>query len=279
VCNRYSKAEKTARVESVRFGQIEFESVPRYNIAPTQTAPVVAVENGRLVHKDLTWGWDTKAGLLMNARSETASQKLFKRAWAESRCIVPADGFFEWRNAASGKQGYRFFLPASPLFWFAGLMDKNCFLILTGPANGLIRSIHDRAPIVLNEWAIDWWLGNDDVMNPWGPNARAVNSAAWNCYPVTRKMNSSSFEDPSAIAPASIDPELFPQPIDNPVNHWHDFSNPPPIGRLRLLFANNDTIEASWDGASYFPSIRSDPPIRWSLDTHRALTAPSDPNV
>jgi len=148
----------------------------RYNIAPTQEAPVVraAVGGGREVAM-LRWGlvpyWakDLKIGTKMiNARSETVEEKpSFRNAFRRRRCIVPATGFFEWRGDPGKKQPFAITAADQPLFAFAGLWESwkpkdgdtvETFTILTTGANPTVAAIHDRMPVILPEADREAWL-------------------------------------------------------------------------------------------------------------------------
>src|SRR5450432_2370323 len=149
---------------------------PRFNVAPTQPAPVVTLRDGARVLEMMRWGlvpfWANKPGakapLMINARVESLDAKqVFKDALARKRCLVPADGFFEWKRM--GKVPTPLYIhPADHRFVaFAGLWARakadsgreiTSFTIVTGPPNELVRPIHDRMPIVLSRdtWAA--WL-------------------------------------------------------------------------------------------------------------------------
>jgi putative SOS response-associated peptidase YedK len=148
----------------------------RFNIAPTQEAPVVRADGGgaREVAM-LRWGlvpfWarDLKIGSQMiNARAETLAEKpAFRDAVKQRRCIVPATGFFEWRGEPGKKQAYAITVPDRPLFAFAGLWERwkpkqgdpvETFTIVTTDANPVIAAIHDRMPVILPADAHDDWL-------------------------------------------------------------------------------------------------------------------------
>ncbi len=148
----------------------------RYNIAPTQPAPVVRPEGaGARVAAMCRWGlvpfWakDLKVGSRMiNARAETLAEKpAFRQALRERRCIVPASGFFEWKGAPGHKQAFAITVPERPLFAFAGLWERwkpadgetvETFTIVTTDANASVAPIHDRMPVILPESAYDTWL-------------------------------------------------------------------------------------------------------------------------
>jgi putative SOS response-associated peptidase YedK len=148
----------------------------RFNIAPTQEAPVVRVDKeGAREIAMLRWGlvpfWakDLKAGTKMiNARSEGVESKpAFRDALRQRRCVVPATGFFEWQGEPGRKQPFAITLPQQPLIAFAGLWERwkpaegepvETFTILTTEANATIAPIHDRMPVILPMDAVDTWL-------------------------------------------------------------------------------------------------------------------------
>lgn len=151
----------------------------RFNIAPTQEAPVVRVNEagGREVAM-LRWGlvpsWskDAAAGTRMiNARSETAAQKpYFRNAFRSRRCVVPATGFFEWKGEPGRKQPFAITAADQPLFAFAGLWESwhdksepqapalETFTILTTEPNEAVAAIHDRMPVILPADRVQDWL-------------------------------------------------------------------------------------------------------------------------
>ncbi|HXN15120.1 MAG TPA: SOS response-associated peptidase [Usitatibacter sp.] len=149
---------------------------PRFNIAPTQEAPVIraAKDGGREVAM-LRWGlvpfWakDPKIGhKMINARGETVLEKpAFRNAFASRRCIVPASGFFEWTGAPGAKLPHAITLADRPLIAMAGLWERwrdapgvplETYTILTTPASQFMSAIHDRMPLILETADIDAWL-------------------------------------------------------------------------------------------------------------------------
>ena len=148
----------------------------RFNIAPTQHAPVVrATPDGGRELAMLRWGlvpsWakDLKVGTKMiNARSEgIESRAAFRAAVRQRRCVVPATGFYEWQGEAGRKQPWAITLPGQALFAFAGLWESwtpaggepvETFTIVTTDANAPIARIHDRMPVILPPDAVDTWL-------------------------------------------------------------------------------------------------------------------------
>jgi len=162
----------------MRFGIIETDIWfdPRYNIAPGQELPVVVAEDSRVL-KLMRWGlvpgWakDVSIGYKMiNARAETISEKpSFKKPFREERCLIPADGFYEWKKMPNSraKTPYRVCLKSEEPFAFAGLWDSwvssegkelQTYTIITTEPNDLVRPIHNRMPVILLPENEDKWL-------------------------------------------------------------------------------------------------------------------------
>jgi putative SOS response-associated peptidase YedK len=205
MCNRYSISKKQVRLES-KLGELQIELDPRFNIAPTQEAPVARLRDGGLRLDSLVWGLEGFQGqLVMNARAETAHEKrLFREAWEQRHCLVPSDGFYEWRDTPEGKQPYRFVRRDRELFWMAGLWTAGRFTILTRDAAGCVQSMHDRMPVILGPATLDWWI---ECARP--PACaelveNAADTADLECYPVTRAMSNARHATPDCIEPFTL---------------------------------------------------------------------------
>jgi putative SOS response-associated peptidase YedK len=192
---------------------------PRFNVAPTQPAPVVTLRDGVRVLEMMRWGlvpfWANKPGakapLMINARVESLeSKQVFKDALAHKRCLVPADGFFEWKHA--GKVATPLWIHPSPhrFIAFAGLWARvklesgrelHSFTIVTGPPNELVKPIHDRMPVVLDRSTWAAWL--DPSLD--GTGAHALLGVPpigdWIATEVSPWVNKADHDDPSCIEP------------------------------------------------------------------------------
>lgn len=208
MCGRF--AQRTSpKTLAKQFKVSEVPSVEaRYNIAPTQN--ILAVQetpDGREM-KWLKWGlvpsWAKDASMgarLINARSETVTEKpAFRNAFKRRRCLIPADGFYEWQRTADKKQPYFFQLKEEQLFGFAGLWDswkgedgsviESC-TILTTEANEVLAPVHNRMPVILHQDDYDLWLDEDerkqellkDLLQPY-PASEMIS------YPVSTLVNS-----------------------------------------------------------------------------------------
>jgi putative SOS response-associated peptidase YedK len=202
---------------------------PRYNIAPTQPVPVIRqhpTEPTRHLSQ-MRWGlipaWSkdaSGAAKMINARSETAhSLPAFRDAMKYRRCLVPADGFYEWRGSGKEKQPYCFEVNEGKLFAFAGLWegwkDPNgnwikTYSILTTMPNPVTSPIHDRMPVILNASDYDLWL------DPGMKNASVVSellkpfdARMMRCYAVSTRVNNVQNDDEECTKP--IKPTIEPQ--------------------------------------------------------------------
>jgi putative SOS response-associated peptidase YedK len=225
VCGRFTL--RTDPQELAReFGLDEAPSLPpRFNIAPGQEVAIVgAAPDGRRVLELRRWGlvphWarDPRiGGRMINARSETvASRPAFRDAFRRRRCLVPADGFYEWADAGPGpRQPYHVALRGGGVFAIAGLWERwrepgggwlrTCTL-LTVPASETLGRIHDRMPAILRPEDRDAWLdrGIDEparLLPLLRPHAGALELRA-----VSRRVNRPEHDDAACLAPAAEGP-------------------------------------------------------------------------
>lgn len=201
------------------------ELPPRYNIAPTQSVAVVRAQLGGGRRLDmLRWGlvppWvkDLKqAPMLVNARVETVMEKpSFRGAFRARRCLIPADGFYEWKTVGGKKQPMYFSMKDGASFALAGLWERwegpqgahlESFTLLTTEPNAVVADIHDRMPVILPPDAYALWLdpalGEPERLLPLlGPYP----AEAMHVYPVSPRVNAASNDDPSLVEPVSEPP-------------------------------------------------------------------------
>lgn len=179
MCGRYVLAETAALGERFNAAGDLPSVTPRYNVAPTQSMPVVVKHSPNslvLMRWGLapSWAKDGKSEqLLINARAETLAQKrTFRQLLSSQRCLVPASGFYEWQQAAGGKVPHYISLKDAPLFAFAGLYDHwtdaqgadmFSYTIITTEPNALMAPIHNRMPVILGRDEEDFWLNPDET--------------------------------------------------------------------------------------------------------------------
>lgn len=188
----------------------------RYNIAPTQEILNVVQHGGEHIGEFMRWGlvpsWakDMSIGQKMiNARGETLGEKpAFRQAFARRRCLIPADGFYEWRKEGSKKLPMRFVLKSGEPFAFAGLWEQwkrpdgewlhTCTIITTTP-NDVLAPIHDRMPVILRPEAEDLWLDAAAEVSALTELLVPYPSDEMEGYPVSMAVNSPRFDLPAYI--------------------------------------------------------------------------------
>ncbi len=220
MCGRYTLTVDAAVLATLFDLEPLTEFEPRYNIAPSQPVPIVRSDaEGNRQWATVRWGlipsWakDAKIGnRLINARAETAADKpSFRSAYKHRRCLLPADGFFEWVKGPGGKQpNYIRFADGRP-FSFAGLWEswkppegetvESCTILTTRP-NDLIGALHDRMPVILPPERFSDWLAN----GPLGPDAAEAMliphpAEGMEAVPVSTLVNSPKNDGPGCIEP------------------------------------------------------------------------------
>ncbi len=175
MCGRYSLSKSKIELEERFQAELLPDFSPRYNIAPTQLVPVITSQSPK-GFSFFYWGITPDFGKnrpvaqkLINAKAETVSEKVsFKNSFQKRRCLIPADGFYEWKRLGKKtKIPYRFTLREDELFSFAGIWEEyeseageiqHTFLILTTTPNDSVSEIHDRMPVILKKEMEKKWL-------------------------------------------------------------------------------------------------------------------------
>jgi putative SOS response-associated peptidase YedK len=220
MCGRFvlfSSPEELREAFAVQ--QVRFQVEPSYNVAPTQNVAVVVQREGVNTLEKMRWGlipaWAKDPAIgsrMINARAETVAEKpSFKRPLKDRRCLVVADGFYEWQKTGQAKIPMFIRLKSGQPFGFAGLYDvwtspegeavASCTIITTS-ANDLMQPIHDRMPVILPRSRQSTWLNPAiqtaaDVLPLLVPYAAADMEA----YPVSRLVNSPENNSPDCIRP------------------------------------------------------------------------------
>jgi len=216
MCGRYRLSRRKQLVEEY-FNTTPWEEDwnPRFNIAPTQPVPVIRQHPKEAVRQlsVMKWGliprWAKDPSIAMstiNAKSETAATKpAFRDPLKFRRCLIPADGFYEWKRTVKAKQPFCFEIKDGELFAFAGLWDgwkdasgnwiKTCSILTTTP-NALTATIHDRMPVILDRESYDLWL------DPGMQNVAAISellkpydASQMQLYPVSSRVNHVTNDD------------------------------------------------------------------------------------
>jgi putative SOS response-associated peptidase YedK len=216
MCGRYRLSRRKQLVEEY-FDTTPWEEDwnPRFNIAPTQPVPVIRQHPKEAVRQlsVMKWGliphWAKDPSISMstiNAKSETAATKpAFRDPLKFRRCLIPADGFYEWKRTVKAKQPFCFEIKDGELFAFAGLWDgwkdasgnwiKTCSILTTTP-NVLTATVHDRMPVILDPESYDLWLA------PGMQNVAAISellkpydASRMQLYPVSSRVNHVTNDD------------------------------------------------------------------------------------
>lgn len=216
MCGRFSLTTEEQQLnEFFRLSGGREPYVPRYNGAPTQNLAVITSEEPRRL-QFFRWGlipfWSkvmTGSTPVINARAETLDEKpMFRQAYRKRRCLIPADGFYEWSRSGN-KQPYRFVMADESPFAMAGLWDEwshepgkiiRSFAIITTTPNELMEPVHNRMPVILGRESYDEWLNGDnesaitDMLKPFPEKKMKV-------FRVSDLVNSVRAEGPELIRP------------------------------------------------------------------------------
>ena len=220
MCGRFSLAA-TLKAITIRFDASPLSSKwhPRFNIAPGQTVLSIVSDQHQRSIVDMTFGFiphwakEKATGYTMiNAKAETVAEKpSYKESFLHKRCLIPADGFYEWKTTTEGKLPYRFTLKDNSLFAFAAIWDtwkspegdtKNTFAIITTEGNSLTNQLHDRMPVILHQKDEATWLDPlltkpEDLQ----PLLKPYPAAAMEMYAVSPMVNSWRNDTPECIKP------------------------------------------------------------------------------
>ena len=225
MCGRYRLSRRKQIIEQ-HFDTAPWDDDwnPRFNVAPTQPIPVIRqhpkepVRQVSMMRWGLipSWAKDTSgAARMINARSETAhTLPAFREAMKSRRCLIPADGFYEWMRDGKAKQPFCFEVNSGQLFAFAGLWErwrdpsgqwvKSCSILTTTP-NAVTSAVHDRMPVILHPDSYDLWL------DPGMQNVAAISellkpydAGLMRCYPVSTRINHVANDDEECSRPVEV---------------------------------------------------------------------------
>jgi len=220
MCGRYVLKAALPDIARMLGMDVDLGLEPRYNIAPTTPVPACRME--RPGEKELTllrWGlvphWAKQADgnyRMINARAETVATKpAFRSPFRKRRCLIPADGYYEWKSVAGRKQPYYFSMKDEGPFCFAGLWERwqpaegeavETCAIITTDANALGAEVHHRMPVILAAHDYERWLDPGltraeevlPLLAPFPPEAMTM-------YPVSTLVNNARVDEPRCITP------------------------------------------------------------------------------
>jgi putative SOS response-associated peptidase YedK len=180
MCGRFVLVTDLTKItENFAIGKMASDFQPNWNISPRQYIPAVVQRDGQNILESFLWGlipsWSKDpliGNKMFNARSETVDKKpSFRDAFKKRRCLIPADGFYEWQKLGKMKKPFRFSLKSEKPFGLAGLYEtwispekkqiNTCTIITTEP-NELIQSIHNRMPVIVKKELEDFWIDPDN---------------------------------------------------------------------------------------------------------------------
>jgi putative SOS response-associated peptidase YedK len=216
MCGRYRLSRRKQIIEEY-FETADWQDdwSPRYNIAPMQAVPVIRQHPKEPVRQlsTMRWGlipnWAKSPSIAtgtINAKSETAATKpAFRDSLRYRRCLIPADGFYEWKRTANGKHPYCFEVSEGELFAFAGIWDewksakgqwiRTCSILTTTP-NAVTSAVHDRMPVILHPDSFDLWFdpGMQKVAEV-SALLKPFDTRLMRCYPVSPRINHVANDD------------------------------------------------------------------------------------
>lgn len=206
MCGRYVITKPVSKTLDLVKTNIKVEDTDNFNAHPSQKLPVIkSYTNGKAL-ENLEWGltpsWakdkkDFKP--LINARVETLVEKIsFKKLIQTSRCLVVADGYYEWKRVEKEKVPYFFQREDNDLIFFAGIFQDNKFCIITREASNEIKEIHSREPLIINKSQINNYLNikknGMEILN-------AIKAPKIKFHEITKDVNNPINNDPSLINP------------------------------------------------------------------------------
>ena len=219
MCGRFTlRAPDGRKIDRINWGDYQ-DLVPRYNIAPSQDVLTVVEREAQREATFLQWGlipfWSKEPKGIINARVETIEQKAsFKESFEKRRCLVLADGFYEWERIGKIAQPYYFRMKDGAPFAFAGVWDRwksdgntiNSCAIITTTANELLATIHHRMPVILPPESHDLWLREDSRSADLKEILMPFPASEMTSHAVSRDVNDTKSDGKQLLQP--VDPTI-----------------------------------------------------------------------
>jgi len=216
MCGRFTlRSPEGRKIDRISWADFQ-DLVPRYNIAPSQDVLTITEREAQREATFLQWGlipfWSKEAKGIINARVETIDEKAsFKESFEKRRCLILADGFYEWERMGKISQPYYFQMKDSAPFAFAGIWDRwhdngrsitSCAIITT-TANQLLSTIHHRMPVILGSESYDLWLNEEsrsadlkDLLVPYPADQMTSHAVSYD-------VNSTRIDDERLLRPVT----------------------------------------------------------------------------
>ena len=216
MCGRFTlRSPEGRKIDQINWADFQ-DLVPRYNIAPTQDVLTVVEREAQREATFLQWGlipwWSKEAKGFINARVETIEQKAtFKDSFRERRCLIIADGFYEWERMGKISQPYYFRMKDEAPFAFAGIWDRwkdndrtitSCAIITT-TANELLATFHTRMPVILQTGSYNLWLNEESRAPDLKELLVPFPADLMTSHPVSYDVNSTKIDDESLLRPVT----------------------------------------------------------------------------
>jgi putative SOS response-associated peptidase YedK len=193
------------------------ETKPRYNIAPSQEVLVITQSDDLQDLSSFIWGlvpsWSKEPRGFINARAETLEEKpSFSESFLKRRCLIPADGFYEWKRNGKTRQPYYFQMSDEAPFAFAGIWDEwrkdgvsiaSCSIVTTAP-NELLETIHDRMPVILAPAVQEAWLRHGAAPAELRAILKPFPASGMKSHPVSQEVNYAQAEDERLVEPVEL---------------------------------------------------------------------------
>ena len=223
MCGRFTlRAVDRIRLALANREQLE-GLVPRYNIAPTQDVIVVrSLDAAEVFHWGLIPSWSKEPNAIINARAETLETKpSFSESFQRRRCLILADGFYEWQRTGRARKAFYFQMKDEAPFAFAGIWDRwrgpnstiNSCAIITTDANEVLKPVHDRMPVILHPEAYETWLNQQCGPGELKKLLEPYPGEGMKRYPVSSQVNKADVENEGLIERVDVEvgttPSLF----------------------------------------------------------------------
>src|SRR5947209_4625251 len=222
MCGRVRIRATKKELEEAFEVEVEEEFPARYNLAPTETMPVILLDASRRVLRSMRWGFPGEKSLVINARSESVARRpAFSESFRYRRSLVPVDAFYEWRREGKTRQPFSIEMLDGQAFAIAAIWESATagahVCVLTTESNDLVAAIHDRMPVIVARDDYARWLGPASDADGLKELLRPFPVDRMKMYPVNPALNKSGYDAPDCAEPwdeqsrtdTDLQPRLF----------------------------------------------------------------------